>query len=139
MRTLTAILVTALLTLIMSTSHSAEVIAGEAGVDGFGSKTITVTQEQVDDVWLNFNLPGGLKDQLNQRGIEVYGLEAKYVDGQYIAKTQVTGMYQNEYSENWTSIEYACDENSESHWSIAFWRDPDTGVITFYYPGEAKF
>lgn len=143
MKTFTAILATMILTIAMSTTAQAdEVIPGKVGKDWAGIKTITVTQKRVDAVWKNFNQPGGFKEKINKKSkYKIMGLAAYYSDSgeTIIAETQALGRWSNKYASDWVTIEYRCGEDCRADGSIAFMRDTETGVITFYYPDTANF
>ena len=121
-------------------SIAAEALPGKITKDSYDTKVIVVTQKQVDNVWENFYGPNGFRSKVNAISeYEIYGLEAVYDDLEFGAETGALGRYSNQYSSDWTEILYQCDENCRANGSVAFWRDRETGVITFYYPNTSHF
>ncbi len=121
-------------------SIAAEALPGKITKDSYGTKVIVVTQKQVDNVWRNFYRPNGFNSKINAASkYKIHGLEAVYEDLEFGAETSALGRYANQYSPDWTEIIYQCDEDCRANRSVAFWRDRETGVITFYYPNTSHF
>ena len=106
--------------------------------DDHGTEVMVIDRQDMEYIWDEFLMPGGLLAEAQSMGYDVFGLEA-YVNGEDDTYTMIHGArHTDAYADDYDAIYWLSqDEFLNNSAAVTCFEDSD--VCYFYFPGTSAF